>query len=232
MKYITGSAELLHQPRLSECRPKTPGVRTADQPLHEGTWAAGYRVRGDLHHAHVTPDAATTLAAVVVGGSMSTGSTLVVERLRAGRDEGKEQGRRRGRLLLATRLVEDEIRSAIHLVELAAKSPEQAGALLLRVSSGEWQAQKRTLAELLGRADWDTVADAYQALTKVVIALDHERDSAPEGRSFSAQSLEVLWDQMNAARYVVGEEHGPKEVVRELERVARRRREIWPTTTP
>jgi hypothetical protein len=147
-----------------------------------------------------------------------------VERMRAWREEAARQENAAERSRIAIRLIEHELfRAEQDLADFARAGRHPARAQLTTTA---WADHRETLSMRLGKADWDTMCAAYDAIN----GLNDLMRRRPATRTFeSSDRLELRWRAIRRASWNLREELGEAEKLeRTLDEDERLAAELWP----
>jgi hypothetical protein len=177
-----------------------------------------------------------TIAAVVVGGVLTTCGTLLVDRGRAGRERRAEERAVARQVRLAVRLVVEELAESLKLIEEAAEGFRYwVGARQLPTDT--WNHYRPEVAAAIeSNLDWRQITEGYDAINNLNWLVNHRRqtDNDVDGHRLGffvrpEDQMRAAWREVRQAIQVLEIQ---QEVVdaasrlREPEDIAERR--LWP----
>jgi hypothetical protein len=138
-----------------------------------------------------------SLAGVVLGGGIASGTSVLVERTRSKRESKLERSRSDAETRTAARLVYDELDEIELLIDIAASS--QAWSYrwdppVRALPRAEWERHRATLATHLPDHPWGLLAGVYAELAAIhdhaIAIIDEERAmGVPEPHEIEARKI-------------------------------------------
>jgi hypothetical protein len=122
---------------------------------------------------HTDPNILTaifSLVGVIIGGAITAGTTYLVERQRARREERKEQRKRLFELKQAARLVDEDIKWALAAVTITINEKRWPALLQDPIQLETWQDYRALLAPEISLSDWRTLQTAVRGMGSYQIA--------------------------------------------------------------
>lgn len=152
------------------------------------------------------PDLLVVLSGVIAGGGISTGSNLILERRREGRQVATDGRREERELRQAARLVHQELGEAMWVLEHAVELYEWWPYPSRKFSDRRWHEFGQVLADYLLADDWLPLTFAYEDMRELEVKIDSIYRSHGKFRPFGvADDREVrsLWDSLDQAQQTI-----------------------------